>query len=152
VPNWKKSIRTDQPVIQGNTLPELAQACGLPAAALSATVAAYNDSCPTGKFLPFELDGLATTNLEIPKSNWSRPIKQGPFMAYPIIPGICFTYGGIKINKDSQVVDNDGRPIPGLYAAGEATGLYHQVYTGATSVMRGAVFGKIAGEHACDSA
>ena len=148
VPNWKKSIRTDQPVIQGNTLQELAKACSLPAAALIATVAAYNDSCPTGKFLPFELDGLATTNLEIPKSNWSRPINQGPFMAYPIIPGICFTYGGIKINKDSQVVDNDGRPIPGLYAAGEATGLYHQVYTGATSVMRGAVFGKIAGEHA----
>jgi tricarballylate dehydrogenase len=50
VPNWKKSIRTDQPVIQGNTLQELAQACGLPAAALSATVAAYNDSCPSGKF------------------------------------------------------------------------------------------------------
>jgi tricarballylate dehydrogenase len=39
-----------------------------------------------------------------------------------------------------------------LYAAGEAAGLYYQVYTGSTSVLRGAVFGKIAGEHAAQSA
>jgi tricarballylate dehydrogenase len=69
-------------------------------------------------------------------------------MAYPIIAGICFTYGGIKTNNCAQVVDADGRIVPGLYAAGEATGLYYQVYTGATSVLRGAVFGKIAGQHA----
>lgn len=149
VPNWKKSIRTDLPAIEGRTLAELAHNCGLPAADLERTVEAFNQSCPSSEgFKPLEIDGLATTGLKIPKSHWSRPIDQGPFMAYPIIPGICFTYGGIKINSNSQVVDQDGRAIPGLYAAGEATGLYHQVYTGATSVMRGAVFGKIAGEHA----
>ncbi len=149
VPNWKKSIRTDMPAFEGSTLTELAIACGLPAKDLERTVQAFNESCPSGAgFKPLEIDGLATQGLKIPKSHWSRPIDQGPFMAYPIIPGICFTYGGIKINSSSQVVDQDGRPIPGLYAAGEATGLYHQVYTGATSVMRGAVFGKIAGEHA----
>ena len=71
-------------------------------------------------------------------------------MAYPIIAGVCFTYGGIKTNSRAQVVDSDGRIIPGLYAAGEATGLYYQVYTGATSVLRGAVFGKIAGEDAAE--
>ncbi|MNT36042.1 Fumarate reductase flavoprotein subunit precursor [compost metagenome] len=64
------------------------------------------------------------------------------------MPGICFTFGGIKVNRNAQVVDTDGKAIPGLYAAGEASGLYYQVYTGATSVMRGAVFGKLAGEHA----
>jgi tricarballylate dehydrogenase len=149
VPNWKKSIRTDFPAFEGHTLAELAQACGLPAEQLARTVQEFNASCPSDAgFKPLEIDGLATQGLKIPKSHWSRPINQGPFMAYPIIPGICFTYGGIKINANSQVVDQDGRPIPGLYAAGEATGLYHQVYTGATSVMRGAVFGKIAGEHA----
>ncbi len=149
VPNWKKSIRTDLPAIEGRTLAELAHNCGLPAADLERTVEAFNQSCPSSEgFKPLEIDGLETAGLKIPKSHWSRPIDQGPFMAYPIIPGICFTYGGIKINSNSQVVDQDGRAIPGLYAAGEATGLYHQVYTGATSVMRGAVFGKIAGEHA----
>ena len=79
---------------------------------------------------------------------WARPISTPPFYAYPIISGVCFTYGGVKTNSNGQVVDTDGRAIPGLYAAGEATGLYYQVYTGATSVMRGAVFGKIAGAHA----
>ena len=78
----------------------------------------------------------------------SRPIDSALFYAYPIISGICFTYGGVKTNKHAQVIDNDGRPIPGLYAAGEAAGLYYQVYTGATSVLRGAVFCKIAGAHA----
>ena len=136
--------------VQANTIEELAEKLeGVDPKAFVKTVKAFNDSVMTD--VPLNLavkDGRGTKGLEIPKSNWSRPIDQGPFMAYPIIPGICFTYGGIKINKDSQVVDSDGRAIPGLYAAGEATGLYHQVYTGATSVMRGAVFGKIAGEHA----
>ncbi len=42
----------------------------------------------------------------------------------------------------------DGEIIPGIYAAGETMGLYYNVYTGATSVLRGAVFGRIAGRHA----
>lgn len=148
VPNWKKSIRTDQPAIQAATLEELAQRCGLPVATFMRTLEEYNQACPDGEFSPLKADGLATVGLEIPKSNWSRPVGEGPFFAYPIIPGICFTYGGVKTNKLGQVIDNDGRAIPGLYAAGEAAGLYYQVYTGATSVLRGAVFGRIAGEHA----
>lgn len=148
VPNWKKSIRTDQPVIEAGSLEKLAQACGLPEAPFLRTMEEYNAACTNGEFRPLEVDGLATQGLDINKSNWARPINSGPFYAYPIIPGICFTYGGVKTNKQAQVIDQDGRPIPGLYAAGEAAGLYYQVYTGATSVMRGAVFGKIAGEHA----
>ena len=93
-------------------------------------------------------DSLTTKGLDIVKSNWARPISTPPFYAYPIISGVCFTYGGVKTNSKGQVVDTDGRAIPGLYAAGEAAGLYYQVYTGATSVLRGAVFGKIAGAHA----
>ncbi|WP_050470209.1 FAD-dependent tricarballylate dehydrogenase TcuA [Herbaspirillum chlorophenolicum] len=150
VPNWKKSIRTDQPPLQAATLEELAALCGIDAAPLLRTVNEYNAACGKagGKFSALDVDGLAAEGLDIRKSNWARAIDQGPFFAYPIVPGICFTYGGIKTNKSAQVVDQDGRAIPGLYAAGEAAGLYHQVYTGATSVMRGAVFGRIAGEHA----
>lgn len=148
VPNWKRSIRTDQPAIQAGTIAELAVLCAIPAENLQATVAQYNAACGPGEFSALQVDGLATQGIEPRKSNWARPIEQGPFMAYPIIAGICFTYGGIKTNSRAQVVDCDGRIIPGLYAAGEATGLYHQVYTGATSVLRGAVFGRIAGEGA----
>lgn len=148
VPNWKKSIRTDQQPLQADSIPGLARACGISAEGLERTVAEYNAACGAGEFLPLQPDGLATSGLEPAKSNWARPITQAPFMAYPIMAGICFTYGGIKTNSRAQVVDADGRQVPGLYAAGEATGLYYQVYTGATSVLRGAVFGRIAGEHA----
>jgi tricarballylate dehydrogenase len=148
VPNWKRSIRTDQPVIQADTLEALADKLDLAPDRLIATVGDYNAACDAGAFKPLEVDGLATRGLFPKKSNWSRPIEKGPFFAYPIIAGICFTYGGVKTNRHAEVVDCDGRPIDGLYAAGEATGLYYQVYTGATSVMRGAVFGKTAGERA----
>ena len=73
---------------------------------------------------------------------------EAPFLAYPMICGNCFTFGGIKVNTRSQVVNTDGDAIPGLYAAGEMTGLYYGTYTGATSVLRGAVFGRIAGQEA----
>jgi tricarballylate dehydrogenase len=84
----------------------------------------------------------------VPKSNWARPIVRAPFRAYPIMPTNCFTFGGLKVNTNAQVLDQDGRVIAGLYAAGETVGIYHQVYTGSTSVLRGAVFGRLAGLHA----
>ena len=55
------------------------------------------------------------------------------------------------MNPHAQVLDNDGKVIPGLYAAGETVGIYHQVYTGSTSVLRGAVFGRLAGLHAASA-
>lgn len=148
VPNWKRGIRTDQPPFQAATLAELATQCGISQEGLEQTVRAFNAACQPGEFLPLEEDQLCTVGIQPRKSNWARPIDTGPYYAYPIMPGICFTFGGIKVNRNAQVVDADGKTIPGLYAAGEASGLYYQVYTGATSVMRGAVFGKLAGEHA----
>jgi tricarballylate dehydrogenase len=150
VPNWKKSIRTDQPPIQSDSIASLAAACGISLEGLEKTVLAYNAACTAGEFNALRPDGLSTRGIDPVKSNWARPIDRGPYMAYPIMAGICFTYGGIKTNRNAEVIDADGRPVPGLYAAGEATGLYYQVYTGATSVLRGAVFGKIAGENAAD--
>ena len=112
-------------------------------------MAAYNAACSAGNFNPLAVDGLSTApGYAPPKSNWARPIDRAPYFAYPIICGNCFTFGGIKVNTRSQVVNADGEPIPGLYAAGEMTGLYYGTYTGATSVLRGAVFGRIAGRSA----
>jgi len=144
VKNWRRSIRTDQPAFEAASLQELAKKIGIPASALEATVRDYNAACPKGEFKPFEIDGLSTRDLTPPKSNWARPIDAAPFFAYPIISANCFTYGGLKINKKAQVLDCDGRPISGLMAAGETAGLYYQNYPGATSVLRGAVFGRIA--------
>jgi len=150
VPNWKRSVRSDQPPITANSIPELAARLGIDAAALTATVAGYNAACPaTGTFKPLELDGLATASTLTPKkSNWARPVENPPFLAWPIICGNCFTFGGLKVDSSSRVLDTDGVVIPGLYAAGETIGLYYGTYPGATSVLRGAVFGRIAGTHA----
>lgn len=149
VPGWKRSVRSDQPPISAPTLAALAGKIGVPVEAFEATVAAFNAACGPGTFKPLEIDGLATTPGFSPKkSNWARPIANGPFIAYPMICGNCFTFGGIKVNTKSQVVNTDGEAIPGLYAAGEMTGLYYGTYTGATSVLRGAVFGRIAGQEA----
>ena len=60
-----------------------------------------------------------------------------------------FTCGVVKATKDAEVVNRDGEPIPGLYAAGETVGLYYNLYVGATSVLRGLVFGRQAGKHIC---
>lgn len=147
VPGWQRSIKSEHPAIQADTLKQLAERLEIPGDALERTVARYNAACvPNAPFSPLAVDGLSTRDLDPPKTNWARPIDRGPYSAFPVMSANCFTFGGLKCNSRAQVLDCDGRPILGLYAAGEAMGLYHQVYTGATSVLRGAVFGRIAGQ------
>jgi tricarballylate dehydrogenase len=152
IPNYKLGIRTDKPPVVGATLAELAKKIGVPADKLEATVAHFNAHCQkeeAGAWKPLELDGLATRAGLVPrKSNWATPLVDGPYHAYPIISSNVFTFGGLKIDTEGRVVDADGAPIPGLYASGEITGFYYGNYTGATSVLKGLVFGKIAGAHA----
>lgn len=153
VPNWRKSVRSDQPPVEAPTVGALAEQLGLDPRALEAIVETYNRACPEGAgFKALELDGLSTRGLEPRKSNWARPLARPPFLAYPITCANCFTFGGVKVDTDARVLDLDGVPIDGLYAAGEVIGLYYGTYTGATSVLRGAVFGRKAGLHAAKRA
>lgn len=146
IPRWRTSIRSDVPPLESPTIEGLASQIGIDPETLAETVAGFNAACPEmDDFTPFELDNAATAGLLPNKSHWSRPLTKPPYMAYPIISANCFTFGGLKVNASAQVVDKDGRVMPGLLAAGETVGLYHQVYTGSTSVLRGAVFGRIAG-------
>ena len=147
VPNWQRTVRSDQPPFTASSLADLAPLLGIERSRLEATVASFNAATRPGIYRPLEIDGLATEGLYPPKSNWARPIDVAPFRAWPIISANCFTFGGLKCNASAQVVNTDGDPIGGLYAAGETMGLYHGRYTGATSVLRGAVFGRIAGAH-----
>ena len=148
IPNLMSGIRTDQPAITGDTIADLALAIGAPAEALQRTVAEFNAACPEGEFDHTTPDGLATRGLAIEKSHWSRSISEGPFVAYPIMAANVFTFGGLRTDTESRVVNRSGRAIAGLYAAGEITGMYYSNYTGSTSVLRGAVFGRIAGRNA----
>ncbi len=152
VPNYRLAIRSDQPAIEADTIEALALKLDIPADVLSATVASYNGACPTtGAYDPLNLDGRATQGLAPPKSNWSQPIDQGPFMAYPIISANVFTFGGLKVNPVGQVLDTDGCPMANLYAAGEVIGMYYTNYTGATSVLKGLVFGRLAANNIADA-
>lgn len=148
IPNYRLGIRTDKPPVVANSIRELAAKLALPADALEETVARYNAACQPGETRPLQLDGLSTEGLTPPKSNWAVPVDEAPFHAYPIISANVFTFGGLQINADARVLDKDGEAIPGLYAAGEIVGLYYGTYTGATSVLKGMVFGRIAGQDA----
>ncbi|MBX6740780.1 MAG: FAD-dependent oxidoreductase [Acetobacteraceae bacterium] len=145
IPNYRLGIRSDKPPIVAESITGLAEAIGLPAKALRETVEAYNRACVTGEWKPLELDHLATRDLDPPKSNWALPIDEAPFHAYPIISANVFTFGGLKVDPQARVLDQDGEVIPNLYAAGEVIGMYFGTYTGATSVLKGLVFGRLAG-------
>jgi tricarballylate dehydrogenase len=148
IPNYRLAIRTDQPAIVAPTLAELAAKIELPASALERTVRNYNAACRPGEFQPLVLDGLCTVDLDPGKSNWSVPLERPPFSAYPIISSNGFTFGGVKVDAAGRVVNRDGNVIRGLYAAGEVIGMYYRNYTGATSVLKGLVFGRLAGTDA----
>jgi tricarballylate dehydrogenase len=145
IPNWRLGLRSDQPPVVGESIAALARGIGVPEAALEATVADYNAACRPGEWKPLELDGLATQGLSPRKSNWATPLVEAPFHAYPVISSNVFTFGGVKVDQQARVLDAAGDPIQGLYAAGEVVGMYYGTYTGATSVLKGLVFGRLAG-------
>jgi len=97
-------------------------------------------------FNPNVKDGRCTQGFAIPKSNWANTLDTPPFEAYAVTCGITFTFGGLRINTNAQVMDTDGAPMPGLYAAGELVGgIFYFNYPGGTGLTNGAVFGRIAG-------
>jgi tricarballylate dehydrogenase len=110
----------------------------------------YNAAVQTDvPFNPNVKDGRSTKNLKINKSNWANTLDTPPFEAYAVTCGITFSFGGLKINPQAQVMSSDGEPIPGLYAAGELVGgIFWFNYPGGSGLTNGAVFGRIAGANA----
>src|SRR5262249_4333495 len=93
-------------------------------------------------------DGLSASGaLQPPKSNWARAIAEPPFLAWPLIGAVAYTFGGIATNEKAEVLRR-GIPFPGLYAAGEITGHFYRTAPNAVSVLRAFVFGRIAGREA----
>ncbi|WP_236791796.1 FAD-dependent tricarballylate dehydrogenase TcuA [Amycolatopsis sp. GM8] len=140
-------LTSAKPVSAGN-LDELAAALDLPAEKLAATVTTFNESVVDGPFDWRVPDGKHTDGLTPPKTNWALRVDEPPFLAYPVACAIVFTFGGLETDAAARVVDEQDTPIPGLYAAGECTGIYHDKYPGGTSVLRGIVFGRVAGRAA----
>ena len=146
-----RAIKSAAPPLRAGSIPELAALIGVDPDALSATVDGYNAAAidNEAKFDPTVMDGLqALYELDIPKSNWARPMDKPPFFAYPLVCAIAYTFGGLATNDEAEVLRADGNPLPGLYAAGEINGLFYGRAPGGTSVLRALVFGRIAGRNA----
>ncbi len=134
--------------VAASTIEELAQKLeGVNATEFLKTVKEWNAAVRTDvAFDPNVKDGRCTHGLAVNKSNWTNAIDTPPFEGYAVTCGVTFTFGGLRVNNDTAVLNTDHRPIPGLYAAGELVGgLFYFNYPGGTGLTSGAVFGRIAG-------
>lgn len=132
--------------IDAMTWGELAGKAGIEAGPLERTVAAFNASINARPFNPAVKDGKAALGIRPPKSNWAQPLDAPPFVCFPVTCGITFTFGGLRIAPDAQVLDVHDVRLPGLFACGELVGgLFRHNYLGGSGLMAGAVFGRLAG-------
>ncbi|MBT8146940.1 MAG: FAD-dependent tricarballylate dehydrogenase TcuA, partial [Gammaproteobacteria bacterium] len=138
------------PAIEADSIEQLAQQVSLDEAGLLSTINRFNEAIVAGHFDQNVLDECHTSGLEPPKSHWALAIDTPPFYAYPLRPGITFTYLGVAVNQDARVVQESGEPCENVFAAGEimAGNILGQGYCAGTGMTIGGVFGRIAGERA----
>ncbi|APV52256.1 FAD-binding dehydrogenase [Betaproteobacteria bacterium GR16-43] len=138
------------PPLKAASLRELAPQLGLDAAKLEATVARFNESVRPGNFDHTVLDNCVTEGLVPAKTHWARRIDTPPFYAYPLRPGITFTYLGVAVDAKARIVMDDGTACPNAFAAGEimAGNVLGQGYVAGIGMAIGTTFGRIAGEEA----
>ncbi len=150
-PNLEKFMPSLFPPVKAETIAELARKLSLDPAALVGTVDAFNDAVVGGR--PFdhtEPDGNRTEGLQIDKTNWAQRIETPPYYAYPVRPGITFTYLGVRVDERARMVMAQGGAAPNMFAAGEimAGNVLGQGYAAGIGMTIGAVFGRLAGEEA----
>ncbi len=127
-------------MVEGATLADLAKAMSVDAATLETTMKTWVDSVKAGKDAEFNRPDLDKAKYDL---------SVAPYYAVKIAPGVHHTMGGIKINKSTQVLNEKGEVIPGLFAAGEVTGGVHGANRlGGNAVSDIVVFGRIAGKEA----
>jgi tricarballylate dehydrogenase len=142
------------PPIQADTIGELAKKFELDPAVLEKTVADFNAAVRPGTFNHTDLDDCRTEGLTPPKSHWARRIEKPPFYAYPVRPGITFTYLGTRVNKEARMLMKGGTPSANMFAAGEimAGNVLGKGYAAGIGMTIGSVFGRIAGLEAAKNA
>jgi succinate dehydrogenase/fumarate reductase flavoprotein subunit len=139
---------------RGRTLEELARACGIDPAELATTVASFNKHALAGEDPEFGR-GLSAFNRgsgdpEHQPNPSLAPIEKGPFYAIKVLPGSFGTFAGLKTDPTSRVLNGDGEPVPGLYAAGsdQANVMGGHYPSGGINIGPAMTFGYIAGRHA----
>lgn len=128
-------IVDDEKVFKADTLEELAKKIGVEPEALIATVDKYNETVDS------RVD-------EFNRKVFDNKINKAPFYARRGIVVVHHTMGGLEINENTEVLDTDGNPIPGLFAAGEVTGGIHGANRlGGNAITDITIFGRIAGQN-----
>jgi tricarballylate dehydrogenase len=138
------------PPVKSDTIEGLASKLGLDVGAVETTVTQFNLAVSPGSFNPKSLDDCFTVGIDPQKSHWARKIDTPPFYAYPLRPGITFTYLGVKVNADARVIMTNGQPATNVFAAGEmmAGNILGKGYLAGIGMAIGTVFGRIAGREA----
>ena len=142
------------PAVEAGTIRELAGKLSLDPDALEKTVNEFNAAVRPGTFDHTLLDDCRTQGLAIDKTHWARTIDQPPYYAYPLRPGITFTYLGVRVNEESRMVMAGGKPSGNMFAAGEimAGNVLGKGYLAGIGMTIGAVFGRLAGQGAATHA
>jgi tricarballylate dehydrogenase len=138
------------PAIEAGTIGGLAARLDVPVDAVEATVRDFNAAVKPGRFDHATLDDCRTEGLQPPKSHWAQAIDTAPFRAYPLRPGITFTYLGVKVDTEGRVLMQGGAAADNVYAAGEimAGNVLRRGYVAGVGMTIGTVFGRLAGEGA----
>ncbi|BCJ89641.1 tricarballylate dehydrogenase [Terrihabitans soli] len=139
------------PPIKAETIGELGEKLGLDPKALQNTVSTFNASVRDGNFDPAVLDDCRTEGLTPQKSHWARRIEKAPFYAYPVRPGITFTYLGVRVNREARVVmQGNAQPAENVFSAGEmmAGNVLGRGYAAGIGMTIGSSFGRVAGREA----
>ena len=127
--------------VTGATYEELGKAMGVDAAAFAETMEKWN-GCVEAKNDP-----------DFGRTSFANPLNTAPYYAVKVTAGVHHTMGGLKINANTEVLNEKGEVIPGLFAAGEVTGGVHGANRlGGNAVADFTVFGRIAGAAASDYA
>jgi tricarballylate dehydrogenase len=138
------------PPEKAHSIRELAGKLGLDADALERTVAEFNAAVRTGTFDHTVQDDCRTVGITPAKTHWARAIDVPPFYAYPLRPGITFTYLGVATDARARMMLADGKPAANIFAAGEimAGNILGKGYLAGIGMAIGTTFGRIAGEEA----
>jgi 3-oxosteroid 1-dehydrogenase len=154
LPDWLQPAAVRAVLVRANSWDELARRTQLPAERLRATIARFNEHARAGSDPDFRRGESAYDRYygdpRVKPNPTLRALETPPFYALPIYPGDIGTNGGLATDEHARVLDTQGEPIPGLYAAGNmaATVMGHSYPAAGATLGPGMTFGYLAARHA----
>ncbi|MDA4129851.1 MAG: FAD-dependent tricarballylate dehydrogenase TcuA [Thaumarchaeota archaeon] len=140
--------------IRSDTISGLAKLLDVDQNKFLETLETFNTHLSKGSsFDPSILDSCRTEGIDPPKTHWALPLDTPPYLAYPLRPGLTFTYMGVAVNSNANVLGTDGEAYRNVFAAGEimAGNILTKGYLAGFGLTIGTAFGRIAGKSASET-